>query len=844
MTRSHPKRLYALIALFALLLVASAALAVYYFDDGAYGGAYRRAKIDFSVSLEDSLLLSEEGARSLSEGQYELVIANGEKKKASFVIYQSGVELASVSLDGREEGTVTVLVPAEAPLSLLIRGEKKDTAYLSDPLSAECISSVMERGGDLVFVENCALDTLSLSAPFRLFGDFSFGELAVENEGNDPLVLSPDTPFTGTLFVNTPSAPLYYRDFTPSFPKEEEDFYLKAQSCNSHRLHPSSFPVSSEENLVRLWDDALLPRFSENAEISFIKEFTLTQPLSFTGAVKLDFCVPVRFENANLSFTSEKKADFTVRTVTGSGVLCADLVFDAPTSSLTWEGEGEVPAISSVAKQNNLAFYNGAALPLGGEGCAVPNLVLPAEENSFLEEDVVFLVNGNSLEGVFPYDVAKSDLKDAVFSLSADGGTARLEGTLADGTIVTTDGNGKERSFGITLLRDGYNIPVVYLETEDGVEITSKSQYVNATFSMDGVDSEYDDRKETSIRIRGRGNSSWKWEKKPYKIHFAEPTSLLGLPAAEEWALFSNYADKSLFRNRLAQVMASTLSFDYDPTHVCVDVFLNGEYLGVYTLGEHLEEGEGRVEVDHDMSSVDCGYFLEAGGVVSGVDVKGMNYFHAGLVKFVLVKGPEYNTLTSEQFAFIKEYMMAANDAVVSGEGYEEYLDMDTVVDWLIMIELSNNTDCAWRRSTYFTKNPGEKLKMGPVWDFDLAFGNFSKDDKDYDTWASSTEDDYVGETWTTHLIEDPEFRALFKARWEEVKDTLLETAMAEIDASYERLLPSALENFKRWDILGRKVAFEPQSTSRYPTYESQIQYLKDFLEERSAWITSQVENW
>jgi len=101
-----------------------------------------------------------------------------------------------------------------------------------------------------------------------------------------------------------------------------------------------------------------------------------------------------------------------------------------------------------------------------------------------------------------------------------------------------------------------------------------------------------------------------------------------------------------------------------------------------------------------------------------------------------------------------------------------------------------------------------------------------------------------VGETWSTYLLQDPEFKAQFKARWEEVNQMLLETAMEEIDSMYELLSPSATENFKRWDILGRKVAFEPQSTSRYPTYESQMDYLKDFLEQRSAWISSQVENW
>ncbi len=843
MVRSHPKKLYILIGLIGLMLAATLCLTVYFSGEGAFGGAYLREKMNFSLSLGDSILLSEEGFRSAPSGTQEISLFSGENENTAFIIYQNGEMLFSGQLSPEEEKSIKLHIPTEAPLSLLITKEGSETAYLTDPLSAKAASLAMKNGGDLVFLKACFFDTLSLFASFRLFGDFSFSEMTLESEGEEAVVLSSDRAFEGLLFIHAPHAPIYYRNFTPAFPAAEKDFYLKGTSCNGKSLELSSFPVSSEKNLIRLSDSELLPRFTENARLSFIKEFTLTESLSFVGGASLDFQVPVHFEDARLSFSSDKAALFTVNTVFGSGILCGDLHFDAPLASLTWEGLGEVPALASVAKQNNLSFYNNNAMPLGGEGAAEPILYLKAEKNSFLEEDVAFSLNGNVLEGVFPYHVTKEDLKDASFDLSAQNGSVRLEGDLSDGTVITTDARGKERRFLVSLKRQGYHIPVVYLETENGAEITSKSQYVNATFSMDGVGS-IPSQKESTIRIRGRGNSSWKWEKKPYKIHFAEPTSLLGLPAAEEWALFSNYADKSLFRNRLAQVMASTLSFDYNPTQVCVDVFLNGEYLGVYTLGEHLEEGAGRVEVDYDMSSRDCGYFMEAGGVVSGVDVKGMNYFHAGLVKFVLVKGPEYNTLTSEQFNYIKDYLTAANEAVIAGEGYEEYLDMETLVDWLIMTELSNNTDCSWRRSTYLVKNPGEKIKFGPVWDFDLAFGNFSKDDQSYESWASSTEDDYVGETWSTHLLKDPEFQALFKARWEEVRDVLLETAMKEIESSYETLYPSAMENFQRWDILGRKVAFEPKSTSRYPTYESQMDYLKDFLEARAAWISSQVENW
>jgi hypothetical protein len=202
-------------------------------------------------------------------------------------------------------------------------------------------------------------------------------------------------------------------------------------------------------------------------------------------------------------------------------------------------------------------------------------------------------------------------------------------------------------------------------------------------------------------------------------------------------------------------------------------------------------------------------------------------------------------TMTSEQFNYIKDYMTELSQKIRVGEGYESYLNMDSLVDWLIMIELANNIDCAYRRSTLFTKDSGGLLTLGPVWDFDLAFGNFSKDNPNYDQWISTDkEDDYVGITWSTFLFEDPEFKARFKARWQEVRDLLLETAMESIEADYERLSPSAELNFIRWKILGVKVAFEPHNTKYYKTYRSQIDYLKNYLTKRAAWIDSAVADW
>lgn len=843
MSPKQPKKLWILFAGALLCFLFFLGLSLFFSGIGAYHGAFDRDPVDFSLILDSSgeQILSEKESRLLPKGEQFLRLQNGEKQSVSFILYQNGTEKGSYSLDAGAERKITVESDG-SPLSLLVRTKKKTTAYLSD--LADCLSAVksMKDGGDLLFLSHVDLSDQTLNGAFRLFGAFSFTECSLESTGEKEIVLYPNSKFKGELYVFAPDSAVYWKNFNHTAPKAELNFYLKAKRANETLLSLTEYPISSYDRLLRLADEERLPRLSDGAEIRIIREISLADSLAFSALVKLDIASRIVFNGNTVTFSSEKEGIYEVKTALGAGIDGASLLFDSPRSVLLWTGEGTIPAISTVAKGSNVKAYNGEAMPLGGEGKAIPELILYGDGSEELPDETVFSVNGNLLTASLPYLVSEDALDGADFALSCEGGTATLEGSISDGVIVTRDSEGKERRFGISARRDPNLIPVVHLETEGGAEITSKTQYVSATFALDGSTTEYDSLSETHIRIRGRGNSTWKWEKKPYKIHFDEPTSILGLPAAEEWALLSNYADKSLMRNRLAQVMASQLSFEYCPTQVCVDVFLNGEYLGVYTLGEHLEAGEGRVEVEYDMSRTDCGYFLEAGGVVAGVDVKGMNYFHAGLVNFVLIKMPDYNQLTSEQFEYIHQYMLRTDEAIKKGEGYEEYIDVDSVVDWLIMIELSCNTDCTWRRSTYFTKDPGGKLVMGPVWDFDLAFGNFSKDNPGDDTWVSSEpDDDYVGETWSTHLLEDPEFQARFKARWLEVRDTLVDTAMEEIERQYALNSPSAELNFKRWDILGKKVAFERHDTENYLTYSSQIYYLQDFILNRAAWLDEQV---
>ena len=141
------------------------------------------------------------------------------------------------------------------------------------------------------------------------------------------------------------------------------------------------------------------------------------------------------------------------------------------------------------------------------------------------------------------------------------------------------------------------------------------------------------------------------------------------------------------------------------------------------------------------------------------------------------------------------------------------------------------------------TKDAGGKLRMGPPWDFDLAFGNFWRDDWSYTGWAIlyQSEDNYLKPNWMWYLMNDEKFLTEFRARWDEISPTLVNTLLSEIDRYAADVAPSASENFKKWKILGIKCGFQPNRMVNYNTFAKQIDFLKTYIVNRAAWISENI---
>ena len=473
---------------------------------------------------------------------------------------------------------------------------------------------------------------------------------------------------------------------------------------------------------------------------------------------------------------------------------------------------------------------------------------LRPEDNKGIESPLCWSVDGDTIYLAVTYAVPDSVLECAVPFIETSHGSELLAPMdLTSSQVLTVfDSNGLSFSYNIVTERITYNLPVFYIEIENDAEVTSREDYLRASLRVDvpapssAASATFPYLQEKEILIRGRGHYSWNFPKTPYKIRFHEKTSVLGLNASKNWVLLANYVDRSLLQNYVALEMGKVMdNIPYHSSQYPVDVFVNGSYRGVYTFGEQLEAKEERINLEDFSAEPDTDYLLELGGKDDG-DVLGVDYFHAGTLKFAAIKHPDSSLLTESQRDFLISYVQQADKAVQNLDNYEEYIDVDSLIDWFIIHELSYNLDCCFRRSCFLIKEKGGKLKMGPIWDFDLAFGSYFRYEEG--DWASEGfSGGYVGITWINFLLKDSAFTSRLRARWNEIKERLLDQALNAVDHMSALIAPSAEFNFKVWPILGQSIPSQPDSHKKYNTYSLQVSRLRKFILSRYEWMDDTI---
>jgi len=365
---------------------------------------------------------------------------------------------------------------------------------------------------------------------------------------------------------------------------------------------------------------------------------------------------------------------------------------------------------------------------------------------------------------------------------------------------------------------------------------------------------------EGTIDIELRGQSTMGFPKKSYGLETKDnfgndlDTTFLGLPADEDWILYSPYSEKSLLQNALSMDLGRAMGDYHSRTRYC-ELYVNDVYDGIYLLMEKIKQENDRVDIADLNVDENTGEDL-TGGYIFRLDWGGDTGWQSEFAlpvdpnaypwfQFVY---PRPEIVTPEQRDYLEAYVdsfeYAINDEsyMFGGKRYDKYIDLASFVDNFIVNELSKNVD-AYRLSSYYSKDKNGKIIAGPLWDFNLSFGNADycdgADDNDWNFQVCGTS----GPSWWPRMWQDSVFTNLLKCRWDYLRTNLLsnESMEARIDSMAAHLtLEGAVDrNFLRWQILG--VYVWPNALPYPVTYDEAIWQLKTWTVNRMAWMDANI---
>lgn len=347
--------------------------------------------------------------------------------------------------------------------------------------------------------------------------------------------------------------------------------------------------------------------------------------------------------------------------------------------------------------------------------------------------------------------------------------------------------------------------------------------------------------------IRGRGNSTWGGDKRPYKIKLDKKQDFFGMGKSKHWVLLANSSDNTLLRNSLSLWLAAELGMPYTPQFVFADVVMEGEYLGSYYLAEQVRVEEGRTELAElkeemtEEPDIWGGYLLALHPYDKDpeedkfVTAQGVDFLHE-TPSFAEEDGDYQN---DAQRDYIRGYVQKTEDAIFSGDynAASSLLDMTSAADYWWMQELCENLDAYRTSSTYLYKEREEadgsegKLYFGPVWDFDYAWGNVLNGTPNPEGFQ------HAEMPWTPKLFLMPEFAKLVKERWSLI-DPLLEKMTAP-DGILDRYAEEIRES---WEADRKFVGSSGGDSSGSVTFDDKIQELRAFIDARRGWINENLD--
>lgn len=417
------------------------------------------------------------------------------------------------------------------------------------------------------------------------------------------------------------------------------------------------------------------------------------------------------------------------------------------------------------------------------------------------------------------------------------------------------------------------NVPAVFIDTESGdMNYLMKSKENEEKGSICIVDANGNVQYYGALeRISGRGNSSWeKYNKKPYSIKLCEAENLFGMDKGKKWNLLPLWREGNKINTKVVFDMAEVLGLSYTPECTWIDLFLNGEYAGIYLLTESVMVGEGRVDI-YDLEKGNeklnekierAQTFVENGKkgyeILNEEDLSGgyliekdlSSYYEKESSGFIIesgktftIKSPKY--ASKQQVTYIRDYIQMVENLIMNHDmEYLNYIDIDSFIGRFLIDEISLNCD-ANITSMYFYKEKGDSLiYAGPIWDYDGAMGEINNGfmegmcvNYQWSTIRSfRSEEETLG--WNASLYEDD----IFYDKMRECYSQAL--------PQFERILDEKIDEYADWvrksaeldKIRWQEEDVRDDYPGHYKNYDNNVRYLKYFLAKRLNYLNEQWE--
>ena len=466
------------------------------------------------------------------------------------------------------------------------------------------------------------------------------------------------------------------------------------------------------------------------------------------------------------------------------------------------------------------------------------------------DDDLWSITIPETVTGMYRYCFAETSLADGMYTETFPDLKDRISNTLGEKRTTTcelsipvgwvfTPTSGSNWATGMWVkpgdaMSYSGTLPVMFINTEGAVPITSKEEYVYADYYVDnmgieGIENVGSQDAPQLMEIRGRGNYTWSdFDKKPYRIKLDQKTPLLGMKRNKHFALLAHPDDKLGFlRNTVGFELSRRLGLAWTPAQQPVEVVLNGDYLGLYMLTEIIRVEPDRVNIT-EQANYETNRFLITGGWLVEID----NYLEEEQIRTVegngnsiwsTYKSPEL--LSDEQRTYLTGLINTANAAIYvsdkTNNSWEKYIDPDTLACFYLTQELLDDTE-SFHGSCYWHKENGDstRIMFGPVWDFGNAFHR-TPNRFIYDQPAFT-------QTWIGEIAKFPHFQEIVLKHWNRYVRIHHKSMDEFIDDFIGKIYYAAMSDAARWpqygnpDILNDRDTFKSYFHSKYSWLASQ----------------------